>query len=278
MVNDMDLNINSTLKLNNGIDIPIIGLGTWALTGKNVYNSVLYSLEVGYRLIDTAAMYGNERKIGEAVKDTDVSREDIFITTKVWNSDHGFEKTLKAFEKSLKNLKVSYVDLYLIHWPVSGLRNETWKALEKIYKDGKAKSIGVSNFTIRHLNELLETTSTIPAVNQFEFSPFLYLKELMDFCNSKKIVVEAYCPLTRGQKLDNPQLKAIGQKYGKNSAQVLLRWGIQHQVIQIPKSGNKDHIKENIDIFDFNLDDEDMKQLDNLNEDFRNVDDPSMWK
>ena len=274
----MDLNINSTLKLNNGIEIPIIGLGTWALTGKNAYNSVLHALEAGYRLIDTAAMYGNERKIGEAVKDADTPREDIFITTKVWNSEQGYDKTLKAFERSLKKLDMSYVDLYLIHWPVTGLRNETWKALEKIYEQGKTRSIGVSNFTIRHLNELFETTSIIPAVNQFEFSPFLYLKELMEYCQSKNIVVEAYCPLTRGQKLYTTQLKTIGQKYGKTSAQVLLRWGIQHHVIQIPKSGSKDHIIENIDIFDFHLEDEDMKVLDNLNENFRNVDDPNVWK
>ena len=274
----MNLHINSTLKLNNGLNIPIIGLGTWALTGNNAYNSVLNALDVGYKLIDTAAMYDNERKIGEAVRDADVSREDIFITTKVWNSDHGYDKTLKAFERSLKKLNMSYVDLYLIHWPVSGFRNETWKALEKIYEEGKAKSIGVSNFAISHLNELFGTTSTIPAVNQFEFSPFLYLKELMDFCQSKNIVVEAYCPLTRGQKLDNPQLKILGQKYGKTPAQVLLRWGIQHHVIQIPKSGSKDHIIENIDIFDFELNNEDMKQLDDLNEDFRNVDDPSVWE
>ncbi|MFX1340739.1 MAG: aldo/keto reductase [Promethearchaeota archaeon] len=274
----MDLKVNSTLKLNNGIDIPIIGLGSWTLTGKAAYDSVLYALEAGYRLIDTATMYGNERKIGEALKDADIPREDVFITTKVWNSDHGYDKTLKAFERSLKKLDMSYVDLYLIHWPVSGLRNETWKALEKIYEQGKARSIGVSNFTIRHLTELFETTSTVPAVNQFEFSPFLYLKKLMEFCQSKNIIVEAYCPLTRGQKLDNSQLKAIGQKYGKTSAQVLLRWGIQHDVIQIPKSKSKDHIVENIDIFDFVLDGEDMKQLDNLNENFRNVDDPSVWK
>jgi diketogulonate reductase-like aldo/keto reductase len=212
------------------------------------------------------------------VKDSEIPREDIFITTKVWNSEHGFDKTLKAFENSLKKLKLSYVDLYLIHWPVSGLRNETWKALEKINEDGKARSIGVSNFTIRHLEELFETTSTIPAVNQFEFSPFLYLRDLMEFCQSKNIVVEAYCPLTRGQKLDNPQLKAIGQKYGKSTAQILLRWGIQHNVIQIPKSGNKDHIIENIKIFDFSLEDKDMKILDNLNENFRNVDDPSVYE
>lgn len=274
----MDFNVNSTLKLNNGVDIPIIGLGTWTLTGKDAYNAVLIALQAGYRLIDTAMMYGNERKIGEAVKDSDIPREEIFVTTKVWNTDHGYNKALKAFERSLKKLNMSYVDLYLIHWPVTGLRNETWKALEKIYKDGKARSIGVSNFTILHLNELFKTTSTIPAVNQVEFSPFLYQKELMEFCQANKIVVEAYSPLTRGNKLDNDQLKAIGKKYGKKPAQILLRWGIQHNIIQIPKSRSKNHITENIDIFDFQLDKDDMEQLDNLNENFRNVDDPKIWK
>ena len=274
----MDFNVNSTLKLNNGVDIPIIGLGTWTLTGKDAYNAVLIALQAGYRLIDTAMMYGNERNIGEAVNDSDIPREEIFVTTKVWNTDHGYDKALKAFERSLRKLNMSYVDLYLIHWPVTGLRNETWKALEKIYKDGKARSIGVSNFTILHLNELFKTTSTIPAVNQVEFSPFLYQKELMEFCQANKIVVEAYSPLTRGNKLDNDQLKAIGKKYGKTTAQILLRWGIQHNIIQIPKSRSKSHIIENIDIFDFQLDNDDMVQLDNLNENFRNVDDPKIWK
>jgi diketogulonate reductase-like aldo/keto reductase len=274
----MDLTINSTLKLNNDVDIPIIGLGTWTLSGRGAYDAVLIALDGGYRLIDTAMMYGNERIIGDAVKDSNIPREDIFVTTKVWNSDHGYNKALKAFERSLKKLNMSYVDLYLIHWPVSGLRNETWKALEKIYKDGKARSIGVSNFTISHLKELFETSSTIPVVNQVEFSPFLYQKELMEFCQSNKIVVEAYCPLTRGNKLNDDILKVIGTKHGKSSAQVLLRWGIQHKVIQIPKSGSKKHIMENIDIFDFQLDNDDMAQLDNLNEDFRNVDNPKIWK
>ena len=274
----MDLNIYSTLKLNNGVDIPLIGLGTWRLKGKGAYNSVLHALEAGYRLIDTATAYENERKIGKAIRDSNIPRDDIFITTKVWNSDQGYDKTLKAINSSLRNLNLSYIDLYLIHWPVSGLRNETWKALEKIYKDGKAKSIGVSNFTISHLKELFETSSTIPVVNQVEFSPFLYQKELMEFCQSNKIVVEAYCPLTRGNKLDDRALKAIGKKHGKTAAQILLRWGIQHKVIQIPKSGNKNHIMENIHIFDFELDNNDMAQLDNLNEDFRNVDDPSIWE
>ena len=246
--------------------------------GRAAYKSVIMALETGYKLIDTATIYGNERNIGQALKESGIPREDVFITTKVWNSDQGYEKTLNTFEKSLKKLNISYVDLYLIHWPVSGLRNETWKALEKSYKDEKAGSIGVSNYTIRHLNELFKISSTIPMVNQVEFSPFLYQKNLMEFCQSNKIVMEAYSPLTRGNKLDNNLLKSIGNKYRKTPAQILLRWGIQHDVIQIPKASSKEHITENINIFDFNLDNDDMAQLDNLNEDFRKSEDPEKLK
>ncbi len=274
----MELNISSTLKLNNGIDIPIIGLGTWDLYGNQCYNATIWALEAGYKLIDTATFYENEREIGQAIKDSSMLREDIFITTKVWDDDQGYEKTLKAFERSLKALQTSYVDLYLIHWPVTSLRNETWKALEKIYEEDKARAIGVSNFTINHLNGLMESSSTVPSINQVEFSPFLYQKQLLEFCTNHGIIVEAYCPLTRARKLDNPQLKTIGKKYGKTTAQVLLRWGLQHNVIQIPKSGNKDHITENINIFDFKLDEEDLKKLDNLNENFRVVEDPRAWE
>lgn len=274
----MDLNIDSTLKLNNGIDIPIIGLGTLGLMGRAAYRSVLWALQAGYKLIDTASIYGNERNIGQALRDSGIPRENIFITTKVWNSEQGYEKTLTAYEKSLKKLDVSYVDLYLIHWPVPNLRDETWKALEKIYDQGKVSSIGVSNYSIRHLNELFETKSITPAVNQVEFSPFLYQKDLMEFCQSNKIIMEAYSPLTRGNKLDNNQLQTIGNKYGKTSTQILLRWAIQHDIIQIPKSSSKDHIIENINIFDFNLDKSDMMQLDSLNENFRNSEDPEKIK
>ena len=158
----MDLNINSKVKLNNGIEMPIFGLGTWLLSGNNAYESVLWALKAGYRLIDTATVYGNEREIGKAIKDSGIPREEIFITTKVWNDDQGYDNTISAFNKSLKKLKLSYVDLNLIHWPVTGLRNESWKALEKTYKEGKAKAIGVSNYTIRHLEEHFENSSSIP--------------------------------------------------------------------------------------------------------------------
>ncbi len=279
----MEFTINSKIELKNGIktgssvEIPIIGLGTWILSGKQAYQSVLWALEAGYRLIDTATIYGNERKIGDAIIDSKMPRDEIFVTTKVWNNDQGYDNTISAFERSIKKLKLSYVDLYLIHWPVTGLRNETWKALEKLLKDDKTRAIGVSNFTIRHLKELMKDSSTIPSVNQVEFSPFLYQKELLDYCASHNIIVEAYSPLTRARKLDHPQLKSMAEKYGKKPAQILIRWGLQHGIVEIPKSGSKAHIYENVSIFDFNIVDEDMKQLNNLNEDFRVADDPSTW-
>ena len=272
----MDLNINSTQVLNNDVKIPYLGLGTWDLRGRDAYQAVLWSLDLGYRLIDTASFYGNETKIGEALRDANIPREEIFLTTKVWNSDQGYNNTLNAFEKSLKRLRVEYIDLYLIHWPVSGLRNDTWKALEEIYRSEKTHAIGISNFTIRHLKELLEFSDTIPTVNQIEFSPFLFQKGLMDYCQSNKIVVEAYTPLTRGRKFSNDVVRVLAQKYNKTPAQILIRWGLQHDVIEIPKSGSQPHLHENIEIFDFTLNYDDMSQLDKLNEDFRLVDDPHL--
>ncbi len=277
-VNSLNITLNSTLELNNGVKIPIIGFGTWMLSGNGAYKSVRWALESGYRLIDTATIYDNERKVGQALRDSGISRDEIFITTKVWNNDQGHDNTLTAFKKSLKRLDLSHVDLYLIHWPVTGLRNETWKALENIYEDGKARAIGVSNFTIRHLKELLGTTSNIPVVNQVEFSPFLFQKDLLEFCNSSKIIIEAYCPLTRARKLDHPLLKTIGKKHGKTPAQLLIRWGLQHGIVEIPKSAHKERILENANIFDFKLNDEDMNDLDNLNENFRVGDDPEIWE
>ena len=257
--------------------MPIFGLGTWMLKGQEGKNAVSWAIEEGYRLIDTATLYGNEREIGKAVVDSQISREEIFITSKVWNSDQGYEDTLKAFQKSLKRLKMSYLDLYLIHWPVSGLRIETWKALEKIYQEGQARAIGISNFTIQHIEELLDNATVTPMVNQVEFSPFLYQKDLLEYCHSKKMQLEAYAPLTRGTQFKNPLLKAIGLKYNKTSAQILIRWGLQHEIIEIPKSSDKEHLKENADVFNFKLDSIDMKELDGLNENLRLVDDPHQY-
>ena len=268
----LELSLKSKLKLNNGIEMPILGLGTWALTGKSAYQAVIWALEVGYRLIDTATLYGNEREIGKALKDTDIPRDEIFITSKVWETDLGYEKTLSAFETSLRKLGLSYFDLYLIHWPRTELRHESWEALVKLLKDERTRSIGVSNYTIQHLAELFDRSDIIPSVNQVEFSPFLYQKELLEFCESNNIILEAYCPLTRGKKLDHPKLIEVAKKYNKTTAQILIRWGIQHSIIEIPKSGNKNHIIENADVFDFKIDTIDMKTLDNLNEDYRVVD------
>jgi diketogulonate reductase-like aldo/keto reductase len=270
----MTLKIDTQIELNNDVQIPIIGLGTWVLNGKDAYNAVSWALEMGYRLIDTATIYGNERKVGEAIKDSRIPRDEVFITTKVWKSDQGYDNTLGALEKSLKKLGIDYVDLYLIHWPVPGKTLDTWKAMEKIYEDGKARAIGVSNYNLHFLNQLLDNSEEVPVVNQIEFSPFLYQKEVLEFCELKNIKVEAYSPLTRGKKLDHPKVLEIAQKYEKSAAQVLIRWGLQHQVIEIPKSGNNEHLKENINVFDFNLNNNDMQELDNLNKDFRVVEDP----
>ena len=272
----MDLNFNTSVKLNNGVNMPILGLGTWALSGKSAYQAVLWALEIGYRLIDSASLYGNEKKIGEALKATKNLRDDIFITTKVWNSDQGYDSTLAAFDRSLKLLNLDYIDLYLIHWPVKGLRNETWKALEKIYDNGRVRAIGVSNFTIRHLDELKATLKLIPSVNQVEFSPFLYQKELMEYCRSNKIVLEAYSPLTKAKKFSNSTLMTLGQKYSKSPAQILIRWDLQHEIVTVPKSGDKLHLIDNANVFDFSLDENDMHKLDSLNENYRTVNDPNL--
>jgi diketogulonate reductase-like aldo/keto reductase len=275
---NLDLKLSSNVKLQNGIEMPIFGLGTWTLKGQECVQAVHWAIEMGYRLIDTAALYGNEREIGKAIQDSKIPREELFITSKVWNSDQGYENTLKAFEKSLNRLNLSYLDLYLIHWPVSGLRNDTWRALENIYENNRVRAIGVSNFTIRHIDELLSKTSVIPMANQVEFSPFLYQKKLLEYCSSKNIQLEAYCPLTRGRKFNNSTLKSISLKYNKSMPQILIRWGLQHEIVEIPKSGNRQHIKENADVFDFELNTSDMNQLDGLNEDFRIVDDPHHYK
>ncbi len=272
----MQLKISDKIKLNNSIDMPLFGLGVYLTEpGKEAQNAVRYALETGYRLIDTAAMYKNEEDVGTAIRQSKIPREEIFVTTKLWNDDHGYDKALKAFDKSLTKLNIDYIDLYLIHWPVSEKRNETWKAFEKILESGKCRAIGISNYTINHIEELMTNTETIPAVNQVEFSPFLYQKDLLEFCHSKNIQLEAYSPLSRGRKLDNPTLVAIAERYSKTPAQIMIRWVLQHKVIVIPKSANEKRIKENADIFDFNLSEEDMNNLDSLNYNFRVAWDPS---
>jgi len=266
----MKRNIFHKLKMNNGIEIPQFGLGVYLTkTGKECINAVSWALEAGYRHIDTARIYGNEKEVGEAVRNFGIKREELFITTKLWNSDHGYETALKAFDKSLKTLNIDYIDLYLIHWPLKEKRKESWKALEKIYESGVCKSIGVSNYMINHLEELFTYANVIPVINQVEFSPYVYQKELLDFCNNNKIILEAYSPLTRMKKLDDVRLTEIAAKHNKTAAQVLIRWAIQHELVVIPKSANKARIIENANVFDFELDKADLKTLDNMNEDFR---------
>jgi len=258
--------------------MPILGFGTWKLKRNKALNPVKWALDEGYRSIDTAALYKNERYVGKAIQESDVPREEIFLTSKVWDSDLGYESTLKAFDESLAKLNVDYLDLYLIHWPRK-LRNESWKALEELYKQGKIKAIGVANFAISHLQGLLNKFEVVPTVNQFELHPFLYSerKELINFCRDNEIQVEAYSPLTHGKQLDNPQLKSIATKYNKTTAQVLIRWSLQHGFVVIPKSGNKQHIHENSRVFDFQISDDDMKQLDSIEEKFRLLYDTSTW-
>ncbi|MAG47302.1 aldo/keto reductase [archaeon] len=269
----MELNKNSKFKLNNDKEIPVIGLGVYQLENNSEgEESILHALKEGYRHIDTAAIYGNEDIVGKAIKKSNTSREEIFVTTKLWNDDH--DNVEEAFNESLRKLNLDYIDLYLIHWPVSS-RNESWKVFKKLYNEGKCKSIGVSNFTVNHLKELMEKTKIKPVVNQVEFNPFLFQKELLDFCKENNIQLVAYSPLTKGQRLNDENLLEIGKKYSKTSAQIILRWAIQHGVIVIPKSGNKERISENLNIFDFNIDEEDMKKLDSLNEDQRTSWDPN---
>jgi len=272
----MGLTIQSRVKLNNGVEMPQFGLGVWQIpAGAPTRRAVSAALETGYRLIDTAKFYGNEADVGAAVRDSGIPKDEVFITTKLWNDDHGYETALAAFEASRKRLGFPTVDLYLIHWPVPGLRRETWRAFERIVREGKARAIGVSNYMVPHLEELLASAEVVPAVNQIELSPFLYPRDVVEFCERHKIAVEAYSPLTKGHRLRDPRLGGIAQKYRKSVPQVLIRWGLQHGFIEIPKSAKPEHIKENADVFDFEIRAEDMRTLDSLGEGLHMAWDPT---
>jgi len=294
----MELTIATKLALNDGQLIPQLGLGVWQTrAGATCEAAVLAALEAGYRHIDTAAMYGNEESVGAAIRRSGIPREQIFVTTKLWNSDHGNPE--RALDASLRQLKMGYVDLYLIHYPVRQ-RRQSWRTLEILRAKGKARSIGVSNFTISHLTELLAETDTVPVVNQVEFHPYLFQRDLLDFCVGRNIVLEAYSPLTKGERLNDPKLVAVAKKYStagaqpatsrshwplverrarssetKSTAQILIRWALQHGLAVIPKSANRRRIFENADIFDFEISREDMKLLDGFNENFRTCWDPT---
>lgn len=272
----MQLVPHSTVKLNNGVEIPRLGLGVYqSPPGKMTQDGVRYALECGYRLVDTARIYGNEGDVGMAVRESGLARDQVFVTTKLWNSDHGYDSTIRACEESLRRLGLSYLDLYLIHWPAPGVRRETWKAMTQLMRDGKCRAIGVSNYTTRHLEELLANSDVVPAVNQVEFHPFLYQRELLQYCHGHEIQLEAYSPLTRGERLNHPTVLDVAKRHGRTPAQVLIRWSLQHSVVAIPKSVRKERILENSRVFDFVLTADDMKVLDSLNEDFRTCWDPT---
>jgi diketogulonate reductase-like aldo/keto reductase len=258
---------NATLKLNDGHSIPQVGLGVWQTPrGAPTRRAVAQALRAGYRHVDTARIYNNEADVGAGIVESGIPREQVFVTTKLWNADHGYDNALRAFDVSLERLGLDYVDLYLLHCPVAGLRLESWRALERLHADRRARSIGVSNFLVPHLEELLGAAKQVPAVNQIELNPFLQRRDTVELCRKLGIVVEAYSPLTHGARLDHPVLREVAARAGRTPAQVLLRWGIQHELVVLPKSVNEKRIVENGRIFDFELDAASMSRLDALEE------------
>jgi diketogulonate reductase-like aldo/keto reductase len=254
--------------------MPWLGLGTWQTPdGAEVINSVKWAVKAGYRHIDTASAYGNEKGVGQGIRECGLPREELFITTKVWNADHGYESTLRAFEVSRKLLGLESLDLYLIHWPVKGKFRETWRAIEKLYADGLVRAIGVSNFHVHHLQELIAACQEAPMVNQVEFHPLLSQAEIRSFCKQTAIQFQAWSPLMHGH-LDNPLLTEIAREKGKSVPQVLLRWDLQHEVVTIPKSTHEERIRENARVFDFALSGPDMRKIDGLNRNSRFGPDP----
>lgn len=259
--------------------MPWFGLGVFKVEeGQELVQAVKNAIKHGYRSVDTAAIYGNETGVGkgilEGIKEACISRDDLFITSKVWNDDLGYDSTLKAFETSLDKLGLEYLDLYLIHWPVEGKYKEAWRALETLYKAGKVKAIGVSNFQIHHLEDLLKDAEIKPMVNQVELHPRLTQKELLSYCLENDIQLEAWSPLMQGQLLDLPELKVIAEKYNKSIAQIILRWDLQNGIVVIPKSTKEHRIIENANVFDFTLSNDDMKAIDALNQNHRVGPDP----
>ncbi len=257
----------ASLPLRTGGRIPQVGLGVWqAGRGQTTRDAVTAALRCGYRHVDTAAVYGNEGDVGEGLRVSGVPRAEVFITTKLWNQDQGYDSALRAFDASLKKLKLEYVDLYLVHWPMAGKRADSWRALEKIHADQRARAIGVSNYLVPHLKELLGSCKVMPAVNQIELTPFLQRRPTVELCRASEIAIEAYSPLTRGKRLTHPVVLEVASAVGRTAAQVLLRWGIQKQFVVLPKSTHPERIEENGALFDFALDDAAMARLDALEE------------
>jgi diketogulonate reductase-like aldo/keto reductase len=258
---------SSVVRLNNGIDIPRVGLGVYqAPRGEETRAAVREALRIGYRHIDTARIYGNEKDVGAAVRESGLPRKEIFITTKLWNDDQGYDSALRAFDASFGRLDLDYVDLYLLHWPVPRKRLDSWRALEKLLADGRVRSIGVSNFMVQHLDELLAHAKVVPAMNQIELSPFLQQREVRARCAEHGIIVEAYSPLTRGLRLRHPTIVRVAERVKRSPAQILLRWSLQHDLVTLPKSTHAARIAENAALFDFELGADDMRELDALEE------------
>jgi diketogulonate reductase-like aldo/keto reductase len=260
--------------LASGVKMPWLGLGVWQARRREAYEAVKTALRIGYRHVDTAKIYGNEADVGRAVRDSGLPRGDVFVTTKLWNSDHGYDQALRACDASLRALGLEQIDLYLVHWPESR-RKDTWKAMQKIKKDGKARAVGVSNYTVAHLEELLGDSEIPPDVNQVEMHPFLYQRDLIAFCEKHRIQVEAYSPLARGQRMDDPTITSIAKQLGRTPAQIMIRWALQRRLVVIPKSVHEARIQENARVFDFTISDTDMAKLDGCDENLRTCWDPT---
>jgi len=261
--------LGGTLPMPHGGDIPRLGLGLFRTgPGAATENAIRWALDLGIRHLDTASMYGNEEEVGRAVRASGISRDRIFVTTKLWNDDHGPRRARKALEESLARLDLGWIDLYLIHFPVPGLRRQTWGVLEEALEEGLVRAIGVSNYMVRHLEELLGHARILPAVNQIELHPFNARTRagVVDFCRRRGIVVEAYSPLTKAQRLDDPVLREVAEAKGRTPAQVLIRYGLEKGWVTLPKSSNQDRIRENADVVDWSLTDEEMARLDDLDE------------
>lgn len=266
----MEITIQSSAILNSGHSIPLLGLGAFKIPdGISAVSVFEQAFEAGYRHVDTARVYGNEASVGKAIRQSSIPRDEIFLTTKLWNEDHGYTQARKALEKSLRTLQTDYVDLFLIHWPVAGKRMESWRALEDMMEEGLCRSIGVSNYMKRHLAELLMNCKIKPAVNQIEMHPFIYgyREDLVMFCRKNDIHISAYSPLTKGLKLNDPRLVGMARRYFKSPAQILIRWALQEGFSVLPKSENKERLQENLRVFDFTLPEEDMAMLNKMNED-----------
>lgn len=267
--------INGTFRLHNGVEMPYLGLGVYlSKDGQEVKNAVSWALDAGYRHIDTAMIYKNERGVGEAIRKHEVPRKDIFVVSKLWNSDQGYDSTLRAYDKSLERLGMDYLDLYLIHWPTAGKYKETWRAMETLYKEGRVRAIGVSNFLQHHLEDVMADANIVPMVNQMEFHPHLVQQDLLDFCNKHHIQYEAWSPVMQGHVFKMDAFKKLAEKYGKTIAQVVLRWDLQKGVVTIPKSVHQGRIQENAGLFDFELSAEDMAYIDEMDKGKRFGPDP----